>query len=195
MAAEQAALDMEAQAAGERLAAHYRDVYLHAMADVPICNPALEVAATGFRPFGGGFIGIVTTPWFMNVVLVSFAAGSASQGAPGETVPVALPAGKVDFLTGELEGSGRILTCSLFSPMDAFEDQAAALATAEAALAGLLDAELLAGEAEPEVYPTSRKFALESAGPVPLDVPPEPKTLDRRALLRGGLRADSPAAP
>ena len=186
---------MEAQAAGERLAAHYRDVYLRSMADVPICNPALEVAATGFRPFGGGFIGIVTTPWFMNVVLVSFAAGSASQGASGETVPVALPAGKVDFLTGELAGFGRILTCSLFSPMDAFEDQAAALATAEAALAGLLDAELLADEAEPEVYPTSRNLVPEAAGSVPLDAPPEPKTLDRRALLRGGLRADRAAAP
>jgi [NiFe] hydrogenase assembly HybE family chaperone len=195
MAAEQAALEMEAQAAGERLAAHYRDVYLRAMADVPICNLALDVAATGFRPFGGRFIGIVTTPWFMNVVLVPPAAGSALQGASGETVPVALPAGKVDFLIGELAGFGRILTCSLFSPMDAFEDQAAALAAAEAALAGLLDVDLLAGEAEPEVYPTSPKFAPEPDGSAPLEVPSASKTLDRRALLRGGLRADPPGAP
>src|SRR6266568_4072535 len=104
MAAEQPVLDgqdldRQAEGLGERLAAHFQQVFITAMSDVPIMNVALAPLA-----------------------------GDAAQGRSGDTISVALPVGQVDFLIGDLAGFGRLLTCSLFSPMDAFEDQAAALA-------------------------------------------------------------------
>ena len=93
-----------------------------------------------------------------------FAAPLATQVAiaPGETQRLVLPVGEVDFLAAEIDGFGRLLSCSLFSPMDQFVDQAAALATAQAALDVLL------------------------APPAP---PPEKPTapVDRRAFFRGAF--------
>ena len=46
-----AAREAAATLAGARLADHYRRVH-EAMRDLPICNPALEIEAIGFRPWG-----------------------------------------------------------------------------------------------------------------------------------------------
>jgi len=191
MAAELADLEFEARRLGERLATHFQQVYVRSMADVPICNEALAVAAVGFRVWEGQGVGVVVTPWFMNVVLAPLL-GEAAPGRSGDKVSVALPAGHVDFLVGELAGFGRVLMCSLFSPMDDFVDQEAALATAAAALDSLLDAQLLANDPPPEVYPTA-PVAVASVAVEPVAEKPTPE-LDRRALLRGGLRP-KPEAP
>ncbi len=179
-----------------RLEAHFQDVFVRAMAGLPICNPALSAACVGFREWRGQALGIIVTPWFMNVVLAPLAGASLGGGKSGETRSIWLPAGKVDFLVSELDGFGLLLMCSLFSPMQDFADQAAALATAEAALAALLDESLLA-DAEPEIYP----FAAELPRKTPAergedflrreaDGPPQ---FDRRAfLLRGERKAPAP---
>jgi [NiFe] hydrogenase assembly HybE family chaperone len=120
----------------EGLQAHFRGVHARSMRDVPICNERLDVACAGFRPCGDWAVGIVATPWFMNIFAAPLSAPVAA--APGETRRLTLPVGEVDFLVAEIEGFGRLLSCSLFSPMDEFADQAAALATAEAALDALL---------------------------------------------------------
>ncbi|NEJ24600.1 [NiFe]-hydrogenase assembly chaperone HybE [Rhizobium leguminosarum] len=118
----------------------YRHIHVTAMADVPICNPALGVAATGFRAFGGRAFGIVTTPWFMNLVAVDLPDGAPSAAAvSGTTLRVGLPAGEVEFITGELDGIGRVDSCSLFSPVFEFATMAAALATAEEAVRAFFD--------------------------------------------------------
>ena len=89
------------------------------------------------------------------------------------------------------EGFGWSLSCSLFSPMLEFEDQAAALETAGAALAEVLDAaaELDAPEQEMQdiwegKYP--EPAAGEEAPPAP------PKDMDRRTFLRGTVPEDHP---
>lgn len=158
-----------ARATGERLQAIYAQVYERAMRDVPICNPALAVESVGFRPWGALSLGIVVAPWFMNLVLAGRGAAPLPQAVPGATRAVALPAGQIDFIVGELDDFGPIWTCSLFSPMDEFADQAAAVAAATAALDEIV--------APPQRAPQSpdAPAALASAG------------LDRRALLRGGM--------
>ncbi|WP_298358440.1 [NiFe]-hydrogenase assembly chaperone HybE [Rhodoblastus sp.] len=120
----------------ERIEAHFRRVHKDSMHDVPICNAQLSVASVGFRPCGDWAVGIIVTPWFMNVFAAPFATPVAA--GPGETQRLALPNGEVDFLGAEIEGLGRLLSCSLFSPMDEFIDQPAALVTATAALDALL---------------------------------------------------------
>lgn len=130
--------------AGARLADHYRRVH-EAMRDLPICNPALEIEAIGFRPYGGHALGVILTPWFMNLMICAADAEELSPKAPGETACWPLTAGRVDFVVGRLEGFGRVDSCSLFSPMDDFADHAEARAVAVATLDELFDPAL--GEA------------------------------------------------
>ncbi len=177
----------QARQLGERLAQHFRGVYVGSMADAPICNPALDVAAIGFGVLADKAIGVVTTPWFMNVVAVPLPGAPNIKGASGETAALLLPAGKVDFLVGDLDGLGRILMCSLFSPMGEFVDQAAAVATAEAALAALLDPQTLAGDDDAEIYPQAPALTTDAAQ--------APTQFDRRALLRGRLTAPREDGP
>ena len=138
----------EARATAEVFEAVFGAVAATRMRGVPILNPRLDVAAVGFQPMvlGGqpAHLGVLVTPWFLNIV--ARAADPAADGVTqGWTVMAevehALPAGRFPFLVCEEDGLGRFAMCSLFSPVTEFEDQAAALATAEAALAALLDAD------------------------------------------------------
>jgi [NiFe] hydrogenase assembly HybE family chaperone len=173
---------------------------------VPICNPALDVACVGFQAWRDQFFGIVVTPWFMNVLLAPAPGAPPVEAAPGSTRNVSLPCGRVDFLVAELDGFGRLLMCSLFSPMQEFEDHAAALATAAAAAEQLLDVGALAATPATEAMaiPEARRETpaekaerfrlLEEAEAVQDNAEPsnaEPPRLDRRALLRGGVGARS----
>jgi [NiFe] hydrogenase assembly HybE family chaperone len=144
-----------ARQTGEALAAIYRRIAETAMRDVPICNPALAVEPIGFRTFDGRAVGILITPWFMNLAAAGFEGQPLPCAGPGATVALVFPAGVVEMIAGQLEGFGRLDACSLFSPMFDFDSQSAACATAEAALAALFD-------------------------PATLSPP-----LDRRAVLRG----------
>ncbi len=129
---------LECARLAERLEAYFLDVHERSMKDVPICNEDLSVAATDFRPWGKWAVGIVVTPWFMNIVAAPFADAAAVGAAPGTTQSLGLPAGMVEFLAADLDGFARLLMCSLFSPMQDFVDQEAALATARTALDVLL---------------------------------------------------------
>ncbi|WP_294540468.1 [NiFe]-hydrogenase assembly chaperone HybE [uncultured Rhodoblastus sp.] len=189
----------EAEAAdfSARLEAYFDEVHRRAMADAPICNKALAVAGVGFRPWRGQALGIVVTPWFMNIVLVPLQDSPPIPAAAGEKQSVSLPCGKVDFLVADLEGLGRLLVCSLFSPMQDFVDQEAALATARAAVAALMDEGALAQAPEPEIYPFApdapRETPAERAEEYRRRESAEVPRMDRRAFfLRGGEKARAP---
>ncbi|CCD98758.1 [NiFe]-hydrogenase assembly chaperone HybE [Bradyrhizobium sp. STM 3809] len=119
---------------GDRLAAVYREIADRAMRGLPIYHDGLEVEAIGFSNVHGRTIGIIVTPWFMNVIT------PAGQGDVGSSLEIALPAGAFAFTVGDVAGVGRIASCSLFSPMSEFEDMAAARIAAEAALGAMLTA-------------------------------------------------------
>lgn len=156
---------------GQRLEGRYRHIHATAMADMPICNPALGVAATGFRTYGGRAFGIVTTPWFMNLVAADLPDGAPSAPAVmGTTLRVGLPAGEVEFIAGELDTIGRIDSCSLFSPVFEFATMEAALETAEEIARAFFDPATLE----------------------PAPAPAEP--VNRRDLLRGRFRRPGEAS-
>lgn len=152
-----------ALALGADLERRYREIAERSMRDLPVYNPALRVEVVGFHDDGARVIGIVVTPWFMNVVVAASPLGPALVPLPmGATVTHELPSGTYDFVVGEFGDFGRLDSLSLFSPMFVFDDPEVALATAEAAMAELIRAP------EPETA-----------------APPAPKALDRRALLFG----------
>ena len=79
--------------------------------------------------------------------------------AQGQTQHHALPGGTFSFIVGEEPMLGRFQMCSLFSPMERFVDQEAALATAEAAMAELLTPQTTEASA-PQALSRRRLFGL-----------------------------------
>ncbi|EJW11487.1 Rubredoxin [Rhodovulum sp. PH10] len=154
-----------AEAVGARLVSAYREV-ARTMRDLPVYNPRLDVEAVGFRLHDGHALGVLVTPWFMNIVLVAREGGPPlPDAALGAFRTVDFPAGRVSLLVGEVFGFGRLDTASLFSPMAGFDDPATARETAAAALLALFRPAGRGVEAPEETRPA--------------------KTPDRRALLFG----------
>ena len=154
---------MSPEAIGDRIAAIYGEIQATAMRGAPICNDALAVEAVGFQNFKGYVLGVVVTPWFLNLI-VAESPGVGQSALPADAPRLRFPAGDVDFGLSELKGFGRLASCSLFSPMSEFPDQQATRAAATAALGALFD---------PHLH----------------DAPEKPgapgEKLDRRALLIG----------
>lgn len=134
------------------------------MQGLPILNPHLQVKAIGFKRWQANRLGILLTPWFMNIVLLP----EQSDWQVGAKHLINLPSGQYEFIVGYEPELGCYLSCSLFSPVCEFENQAAAEATAEIALLHLLKQ-----EAAPDTAETASPIAL------------NPEPLTRRALLQG----------
>ena len=115
------------------------------MDGIPILNEALHVDAVGFRRWQGFWLGVLITPWCMNLVLTEADPAAWPQLRVGEKSTQWLPSGRFEFIFGreQLLGAGRrgeTLMCSLFSPMFEFANHDGARATALACLDALFDA-------------------------------------------------------
>lgn len=119
----------------QALVAGFERIAATRMAGMPLCNPALDVEAVGFRAHGGGMVGVLVTPWSINLVLLP--APGTPPLATGERVSAGFPSGSYDFMGGEEPECGPFRFCSLFSPPDGFADQAQARAVALEVMAQL----------------------------------------------------------
>ncbi|MFZ5539012.1 MAG: [NiFe]-hydrogenase assembly chaperone HybE [Pseudomonadota bacterium] len=125
-----------------RLAAAFGAIHATRMRGLPFVNERLAVEAVGFREWNGRWLGVLITPWFMSLVLLPADAPGArwqSLGC-GASAAYEFPAGVFEFIGGRDDAIGEFQSCSLFSPMFGFADQASARLAAEAALAALFDA-------------------------------------------------------
>ncbi|MCE1235518.1 MAG: [NiFe]-hydrogenase assembly chaperone HybE [Hyphomicrobiales bacterium] len=157
--------DALARSVGARLAAIYTEIAERSMRDLPVYDPRLSVEAVGFTAVGDRVVGVLTTPWFMNLVVCDRPGGApATPAVKGASVTHVLPGGEFSFVVGEIDGFGRLDSASLFSPMFDFADAATVRATAEAAIAEVMTA--------PTEEPTATP-------------PAERRDIDRRALLFG----------
>ena len=108
------------------------------MADVPILNPALSVAAVDFQRWQGHWLGIVVTPWCMSLLLVPGSSENWVSTGENKRRFVRFPAGDFAFLGSAEAELGEYQSCPLFSPMGQFASQAEATMTARASLIALL---------------------------------------------------------
>ena len=131
------ALRIHTEDPSRHLEAAFRRIQAETMADVPILNPALSVEAVGFTRWQDHWLGIVITPWFMNLVLVPGASVSWQSVAPGQRLFRNFPSGDFAFLGSNEPEIGEFQSCSLFSPMGQFASQAEVREVALAALAAL----------------------------------------------------------
>ncbi len=140
-------------------------------------NPALAVEAVGFRPWGEHWLGILITPWFMNLVLMPRVGAKWQPIGERETRHYVFPAGVFEFIGGRDPMLGDYQACSLFSPMFAFTAQPDARATAVAALEALFDpAQRESGET---------MASASNAAPGPEQPAPAQRLLSKRDLLFG----------
>jgi [NiFe] hydrogenase assembly HybE family chaperone len=157
-----AALDVDAVA--RCLTEVFARIERERMQGLPILHPDLSVEVVGARAWHGDWLGVLITPWCMNLILVP---GPESRHVPGSTgteLTLSLPAGRFGFIASFEDDIGPFGACSLFSPMNDFLDQAGAVATARAVMSELLD----------PAPPASEPAAVD-AGP----------GISRRELLRG----------
>jgi len=147
------------------LAVHFREIGETRMRDLPFYNARLSVEACGFAPFDQtDLIGVLVTPWFMNLMLLPLQPAAADPQAIGQSRVVALPGGARRFLYGGDLGIGGYWAHSLHSPMQKFASQGHACSEARAALAQALAAE----QAAPRVGSPGRRAFLggrRAAGP------------------------------
>jgi [NiFe] hydrogenase assembly HybE family chaperone len=117
---------------------YYRQVMETRMQGLPVLNPRLEVQAVGFREWQGHCLGVMITPWFMNLMLLPGEGEGWERLWPGGKQIHPMPSGPYEFVAGEDEGIGQHQICSLFSPMFEFADQATAVMTAESVLEAVM---------------------------------------------------------
>jgi [NiFe] hydrogenase assembly HybE family chaperone len=171
------------------LQARFEHIHLHQMAGVPMLNPALQVQAIGFRPWAAHWLGVLVTPWFMNLVLFPRQREHWQAIGERESRHYVFPAGVFEFIGNRDAALGDYQACSLFSPMFEFADHAAAHDTAVAALEALFDAAHRPASDVPPAGP-----ALSSAhAPAPLSAnaagpTPAPALSKRDFLFGGGTR-------
>jgi len=183
----------------------FRRIERERMQGLPILNPALRVRAVGFRSWQGHCLGVLITPWFMNLMLLPSEGDDWQELRVGDKQLHQLPSGPYEFILGEETGVGRYQMCSLFSPVFEFADQETAEATAEAAMQALMDPENRDSVSthEREIERRWRgdpdaEAAADAAAPA--EEPPAPslderleQPLSRRDLLRGRLAGDPQA--
>ena len=141
--------------AGARVQAAFERVARTRMAGMPFVNPALRVELVGLREWNGEHIGVLVTPWSINVLLLP-GRGTWTPLPAGAERFVDFPAGRYRFVAAIDDVIGEYHACSLFSPALEFQDQEAARLTASLALGALLDPDRRA-EA-PQAAITRREF-------------------------------------
>ncbi|MBB94567.1 MAG: rubredoxin [Rhodobacteraceae bacterium] len=185
-----------------KLVTEFTEVWHAKMRDVPIVNNLLQVQAAGWGVHGGRPLGVLISPWFMNLVQLPSPGEDWSDLRAGQKEIMAFPSGDYEFIHNTRPVIGGYKACSLFSPMNDFKTQAQAIEVAEAVMVALFDeanrAETdrsdeiraareaeLAAQAEAEAAEAAEAEA--DAGAAPADTVPS-----RRQLITGGLSDAQP---
>lgn len=169
-----------------RLVDDFTEVWHSKMRDVPLVNKALRVEAIGFRAWEGQILGVLVSPWFMNLVLLPDGADWALDTGAKEVI--AFPSGAYEFIHNTRPQIGGYKACSLFSPMHDFTRHKDATDVARAVMLALFDAGNRADTDRAADIRAAREdelaaMAAAEAPPVPI-LRPKPS---RRAVLTAGL--------
>ena len=105
-----------------QLVKHYRAILAERMQGLPFVNDALEVAAVDFRDVGDHRVGVLISPWFINLVVLP-GTDEWLQCEQGAIRRIALPGETIDFNVCHDEALGTYLTASLFRSVADFPDQ------------------------------------------------------------------------
>ena len=198
------------QLAAEAMERAFERIHQEQMQDIPILNHMLRVQTLGFQEYQGRVIGILITPWLMNLVMLPGENDNWDEMKLGDKQSHKFPSNSYRFLVNEIEGVGKCQAHSLYSPMHEFINQDHAVAAAESFLGTLmvesvteedpvgeeLLGRIMRGEETPEIDIDG--FAVsgssETATPPVRGANPATsqvdRTMSRRNLLRGNFLKD-----
>lgn len=138
------------------LAVRFREIGDAQMRDLPFYNANLEVEAFEFSRFDDDrLIGVLITPWFMNLVILPLEHEAIDTARFGKSSAFTLPGGGVEFRYGGDEVVGAFWAHSLHSPMQKFASQAHARTEARARLGAAMNSAPAEGRA---ASPSRRAF-------------------------------------
>jgi [NiFe] hydrogenase assembly HybE family chaperone len=151
------------------------------MRDLGFYNPALRVEAVDFEPWEGRWLGVMVTPWFVNLMLLPCEPQRWESLAPGTKRRYRFPAGDYEFIGALDDALGNYQMCSLFSPALEFADHDMARLVAQLARRALFDS---ANAPRPEA---EHGVALggERPGPLAHAITHADAPLSKREFLRG----------
>ena len=121
-----------------KLVSRFKQIGDEHIRDLPIYHRPLQVEAVDFQPWAQGWIGVLITPWFMNVMLLPRDKDQWQSLAMGHKQTQNLPSGEQEFVVGGDTELGSYLFRSLASPMRHFKSQQDARQAAHAALQRLM---------------------------------------------------------
>ena len=182
---EAAKVDEKAQA----LVADFTEVWHSKMRDVPMVNKLLHVQAVGFRREENFILGVLISPWFMNLVLLPLEGEDWSGLQAGAKENIHFPSGEYEFIHNSREMVGGYKACSLFSPMGEFRSQAQAVDVAEAVMLALFNEENRAETDRREDIRATREAELAAldASEEEEDAPALSDAPTRRSVISAGL--------
>ncbi len=132
------------------LEAHYRHVWETRMHDLPFVNTALSVEAIGFQRLDGDWLGVVITPWFLNLLLVSGGGELWGDIPAGERRYLSLPCGTMQFIADDDPDIGPYQYCPLIAPVSNLPDMAMARHVAVDAIKTVFSVPATVPEAVPQ---------------------------------------------
>lgn len=170
-----------------RLEADFTEIWNGKMRDVPMVNATLRVQAVAFQLHDGRPLGVLISPWFMNLIQLPAEGEDWSGLKAGEKEVIAFPSGDYEFVHNAREMTGGYKACSLFSPMGDFKTQAQAVDVARAVMVALFDPANRAETDRRQDIRAAREADLAALEAVEADAPAIPEAPTRRAVISGGL--------
>jgi [NiFe] hydrogenase assembly HybE family chaperone len=170
----------------QALVTDFTEVWHGKMRDVPIVNKLLHVQAVGFQLHEGRPLGVLISPWFMNLVLLPGEGEDWSALVPGAKEVIGFASGEYEFIHNVRETVGGYKACSLFSPMGEFRTQAQAVDVARAVMVALFQDEHRAGTDRAADIRAAREAEM-AALETPEALPEAPT---RRQVISAGLAGE-----
>lgn len=139
--------------------------------DQPAVNPLLTCRAVAFSRYRGDWLGVLITPWFMDIFLLPGGGDLWGDIPAGQRRYVELPQGTVPFLAADEPMIGPYQHSPLVAPVSALPDMAAALTLAHEVMRGI------SGEVSPRAVASTNPEAQRVSAA-------NPEANSRRGFLR-----------
>jgi [NiFe] hydrogenase assembly HybE family chaperone len=90
----------------------FRDIHVTRMQGLLFINSKLRVEAVGFRPWEEHELGVLITPWFMNLIVLPEVDADIDQG---HKIDAGFPSGNIELTAAQDEELGLYFSAVLFS--------------------------------------------------------------------------------
>ena len=182
--------------AAKKLESCFQVVLTENMQGINILNHELHVEAVEFQEWQGRTLGMVITPWFVNLIMLPNAEDDWHLQDLGQKQTYLFPSKDLEMMVNEIDNFGFVRSYSLYSPCKDLPNQESARIAAAMFLRDLLDEtkrveptyseEQIARYLEKEDMIHQEELKKQFSEPIKVK-----EEVNRRDLLRGKLRKEA----